>query len=318
VLPVVIIDVVPADVPAEHALRMVEACSEALPSGDCGLSANSPESTRPESVALVVWQSGEFLQVNVRVGRRDREWVTRQLSFSQDDSVPDRFTAVGLTVATLVDEIQPPKSGSEDDKSAPTKSAVPSTDAQTPIKQKSSPAASEPRPRWEFAVALGGLLAPGWTDGGVQKGAWLSAQVNWPGTIWFGSAYASYAVSDGPEVPVGGSQSEWQTNWFTGAVGVGARGVLRPVDLRLQIAAELGFRRVQGELGKQGETTDQQLRARLHGALVWPARGRFGVLAGGILGIPPVNSESDDAGETLKVQGPSFEGEILGGLEVRF
>src|SRR4051812_42837590 len=94
----------PADAPAEYAPAMVTACSQGLPEGKCALARETSESTPAEAVALVLWQGNQFLQVTVRVGRRGTEWVTRNLSFTERDELRDRWTAVGLTVATLVGE----------------------------------------------------------------------------------------------------------------------------------------------------------------------------------------------------------------------
>src|SRR6185503_6492826 len=83
---------------------MVSACSDALSSGECAMAATLPESTQPEAVALVLWQGEGFLQVTVRVGRGGGQWLARALTFSERDSVSERWTTVGLTVATLVGE----------------------------------------------------------------------------------------------------------------------------------------------------------------------------------------------------------------------
>ncbi|HEY5373296.1 MAG TPA: hypothetical protein VIK01_06395, partial [Polyangiaceae bacterium] len=91
--PVVTIDVMPADVPAEYAPAMVVACTQALPQGVCALASATPEGAQPDAVALVLWQGDRFLEVSVRVGQHGSQWVARRLSFAEGDSLADRFTA---------------------------------------------------------------------------------------------------------------------------------------------------------------------------------------------------------------------------------
>lgn len=94
----------PADAPAEYAPAMITACSQGLSAGSCALAKETPESETPEAVALVIWQGTQFLQVTVRVARHGNQWTTRKLTFTARDRLLDRWTTVGLTVATLVGE----------------------------------------------------------------------------------------------------------------------------------------------------------------------------------------------------------------------
>jgi hypothetical protein len=98
------LDVLPANIPAEYAPAMVAACSQALSAGSCVLASSLQESQQPQAVALVLWHGDDFLQCTVRVGRGGGKWVVRSLTFADKDSIEERWTTVGLTVATLVGE----------------------------------------------------------------------------------------------------------------------------------------------------------------------------------------------------------------------
>jgi hypothetical protein len=329
--PVVTIDVMPADAPAEYAPAMVTACSQGLPEGKCALARETSESTQAEAVALVLWQGDQFLQVTVRVGRHGSEWVTRNLAFTERDALLDRWTAVGLTVATLVGEGKAVVAAPEttpvvaahnaNPEPKPARETVPPVLAPSGPSRPSGPnapsAPSTPpgpaaaRTPFAFSVALGGLAGPAWQAGDWQRGVWLSATVGQRSRPWMVEGFASYAHSNGPTL---GSSGALQSRWLSAGVGLGAAGAIRALNLRFGAALELLFRHISADLGAAHAGDDElPVRVRLLGA--WPARGALGVVFGGALRIP-VKSTSNGTG--AQARQPLLSGELQVGVEARF
>lgn len=302
--PVVTIDVMPADVPAEFAPVMVMACSQALPEGACALASATPESAQPDAVALVLWQGDRFLEVTVRVGRHGSQWLARRLTFAEGDSLTDRFTAVGLTVATLVGEGKPSgKRGAAASAAAP-HAASPVAPQQPPARTPTSDR------RWQLSFDLAGLLSSGWQGGEWQRGAWAAARLGLGQSPFVAEASGSYAVSNGPDLAGIGSL---HSQWFSAGIGLGAETTLPILNLRTSALLELLIRRVTADVqGSHGGDTELPVRVRALGA--WPARSPVAVLLGGALRLPLGRS---DGGEGVRARQPLLELEVLAGVEAR-
>lgn len=301
--PVVSLDVLPADVPAEYAPAMVAACSDAIAEGSCAMAATLAESTRPDAVALVLWQGAEYLQVTVRVGRGNGQWLQRALSFSERDSISERFTTVGLTVATLVGETMP----QQEPAPAPVRPAAPRLAAPPAPPQPAVPSAAPAEPL--FRAQIAGLAGPSW-DGAVwQKGGWVSVGLQLPHSPFVFHAFGSYALSSGPVL----NEVRLSTSSLTGGVGAGVGGTWETLSLRGVALIELGVRRLQVERNSLS-VTETELPVRLRASASFPASGPLGVMAGGALRIPPSSGGASDA---QHLRGPAVETELLAGLEVR-
>jgi hypothetical protein len=308
VVPVVVVDVVPADAPADQAKIMIDACSQAVRrEGSCALSSSSPESTRPESIALVIWQGGDSLHVSIRVSRGDGEWASRQLDFSAADAMSDRWTAVGLTVATLVDETR--SDGAQGAAPAPDASAaLPSSAPKTVDSATSAAPSTAPR----LALSAGGLVGTGWDDGGAKRGFWASAMAGWPNTPLFGIASAGYAWSDGPELAGSGALA---SRWLDVSLGVGLEAILRPVRLRVFAAPEIVLQFVTAKpAASDAALHDREARLRMRAGLAWPADGHVGVTLGGTARLLPIST--DDAAPN-HARTSRIAAELFGGIELR-
>jgi hypothetical protein len=314
VTPVVSLDVLPADVPAEYAPAMVDACSSALTEGACAMAAQLPESTAPEAVALVLWQGSELLQVTVRVGRGGGQWVARALNFSANDSMGDRWTTVGLTVATLVGETRQLEAGEVRKPSAvETPGRQP---ARVPLGSTLAPRNELPRPGMAGArihhpwrLAAGALAEPGWGDGGWQTGAWLSATFVVKSLPLQGYARGSLALSAGPDV----QGQPLSTRWQTVALGAGLYGTWSKFEISGAAALEIGYRAIEAEVvGRQAATHD--VPVRLRAAVSVPVSGRFGAVLGSSLRLPLPNERAADA-PVLRAAALALEGVV--GVEVR-
>jgi hypothetical protein len=302
---VVSLDVLPADVPAEYAPAMVAGCSDAIAEGSCAMASTLPESTRPEAVALVLWQGEDYLQVTVRVGRGNGQWVQRVLTFSERDSISERFTTVGLTVATLVGETAP----------LPEPSAVPSpvqpavTTAPAAVPVKPAVAATASSASYLFHADVAALVGPSWDDAIWQKGGYLSVGLRIPHSPFVLHAFGSYAVSSGPKI-VG---VDLQSSWLTGGLGAGVAGTWQALAVYGTAALELGGRWVRVE--RNGNSaSDSELPFRLRLSASFPAGGPVGGFAGALLRIPPGGGGETDA---QQLRGPALATELLAGLQVR-
>lgn len=318
-IPVVSLDVLPADVPAEYAPAMVAACSDALAEGRCAMAQTLPESTQPEAVALVLWQGEGFLQVTVRVGRGGGQWVARALSFSERDSISERWTTVGLTVATLVGETRARRAGDRtgQDESNVQPGPAPAADHEaggpsqpkaesTPAATRSLQAAALP-PRWQGRV--GALTGPGWDRGDWRAGGWLSIGFKLRGTPVVVHGFGSYAWSQGPTV----QGAELSTRWITLGAGAGMTGTWQALNLAGTTAVEIGYRRVAVDVRGQ-MVTDEEVPVSLRALASFPADGQLAATGGAVVRLPPGNPNESSG---LRVRGPAVALEVVAGLEVR-
>jgi len=293
------------DVPAEYAPAMVTACSQALPEGVCALASATPESAQPDAVALVLWQGERFLEVTVRVGRHGSQWVARRLSFAEGDSLTDRFTAVGLTVATLVGEGKPGAQPAPLTASATTKHAAAPASSGRP-----APASVPGTRRLQLSVDLAGLLSSGWQGGDWQRGVWAAARVGLWQSPFVAQVSGSYGVSNGPELAGVGSL---HSQWFSAGAGLGAETTLPLLSLRASALLELLVRRVTADVqGAHGG--DTELPVRVHLLAAWPARSPIAAILGGAWRVP---LGKNDNGDALHARQPLLEVEVLAGLEAR-
>lgn len=283
---------------------MLDACSQAVQGGDCQLSSSVPESTRPESVALVLWQDAELLHATVRVGRRDREWVSRQLAFSPGDPQADRWTTVGLTVATLIDETRAPHPAAQPSPAVAARPALPQPSTLVP--------SADDRAAQRRAFTVGGILGNGWDHGGLQTGAWASFALGWPRLPLFGVASASYGASRGPSLgPAGALESRWASL----ALGAGLETWLQKLDVRLYAAPELAFQLVSASVAQaSGQLDSQELELRLRAGMVFQPWAHFGLMLGGTARLLPFRTGAEDA---TRAQSTGFGLLAMAGVEVR-
>ncbi len=286
------------------------------------MASSLPESTRPEAVALVLWQGDGLLQVTVRVGRDRAQWVARALTFSERDSISERWTTVGLTVATLVGETRAldikAGDGKPETSPQPSDGRANSASSQAPsVAQPAPPAAPTPRPaarpktppvpRWQGR--LGVLTGPGWSGGNWQVGGWLSLGFHIPQTPVVLHAAGSYALSDGPSI----AGAALSTRWATAGIGAGVTGTLRALDIAGSAQLEVLFRRIEVDVRSQG-ASDQDVPVRARGLVSFPASGVLAATGGVVVRLPPGNTNENKG---LRLHDPAFSAEVLAGVEVR-
>ena len=310
---VVVIDVVPADAPRDQTQVMVEACSSGVTQGRCALATDTPESTRPSSVALVVWQGTAFMEATVRVGRRNGEWVSRQLAFAAADPDRDRWVTVGLTVASLLDEARTAAPATD----APTSSATtpspvrPTVPRRPPVAHAMNepPRATAAHRGPELAVGAGGLVGNGWDSGAPMTGAWATLALNVLDRRFVGFAGGSLAFSSVPALPASGQLT---SRWLAMEAGFGPQANLPP--FRFFVAPVIALQAVSADLGARGPVADRELELKLRAGAVWEMTRHWGLSFGGAVRLLPVQSPSADPNQ---VRRSGFAGELLAGTELR-
>lgn len=319
VLPVVVVvDVVPADAPGEQAQALVDACSSAVSRGACGLSGATPESARPAAVAMVLWQTPGYFEATVRVGRRDGEWTSRKLTFSETDPTRERWVTAGLTIATLLDETRAePSAATPTDApnpaptlpvtpAQPTPSKPPETTPPPPPKQPPGPGPARLRSR-DLGLGAGLLIGNGWDESGPMTGGWVTLMLNTFQERFVALATGSFAASNGPKLPSG---VNLDSRWLGAELGWGVQGGVAP--FRFVAVPEVAFQSVSillpnGETRKPKET---QLKLRL--AAIWEASRQWGLSVGGAVRLLPIYGPASDPG--LKRRS-GFAGELHVGVE---
>lgn len=310
---VVSVDVIPADVPAEHAAAAVSACSGAVAAGTCELASSLPESAQPQAVALVLWQGGGFLQVTIRVSHGGGKWTARSLSFSERDSVAERWTTVGLTIATLVGETE---IGNQDQTTTvgaveEPRATVEAEPVRDEISGATVPRGSPPvAPREPgLRLTLGGIAGHGWRGGRAQLGGFLALGLRVAGTPLLAQGFASF----GSAADATGSGRDLVSDWVTVGLGAGVMGTLNAFDLGGSALFELAYRRILVTYGGR-ELSAHEWPLRLRAAAVFPAHGRFAATAGAVVRIPTFR-ESES--EPVVLSSPALAAEFFTGLEVR-
>ncbi len=160
---------------------MIEACTAVLRQGQCELAPPTPGST-PHTVAVVSWRDTQHAAVLIEVGVTTADgthWHTQSVEFQPIDPLPERWRVVGITIATLVGDLD----AAETEREAGPVSSAPVTQTDKPpgtsqrepvlgtgVGAPRSPEASAGPTRQSW-VASGGLVAPGGKT--VRAGLWL-------------------------------------------------------------------------------------------------------------------------------------------------
>jgi hypothetical protein len=156
---VVVVELAPADAPPTLADALLDSCSVALRRGTCAR-ADTPEASPAQATAVIVW-NGLDVRIEVGVQREGRPlWVLRELSFSSSDPEVERWRAAGLTVASLVGEVQPWVSTPQPEPPPPA----------APVQRK-----DELTLRSDANLGVSALVGPGLSSGGVRVGGKLDA-----------------------------------------------------------------------------------------------------------------------------------------------
>lgn len=221
-LPVVAVQIAPADHAPALEAGLLAACSAGLERAQC-VSARSA-GTEPRAIAVVSWITPEHASIEVGLANAEEPvWLSREIEFTANDPDVERWRAVGFTIALLVDDA---RFWSED--------PAPAQPLDTPV-QISLPA-PQPGPgvvRGAAQAELRALAGVGLVGGPWRWGAELRLVVP-ISSIFFVTGSGNYALA---------RQKGLDMRWFDASLGLGLleRSVFfADIDgrLRLEVLAE--------------------------------------------------------------------------------
>lgn len=276
----VVVEVSPPQLTSEEQLALVEACSSAL-GGLCTLGNGAPG--EPDAVAVLT-TAPDRQRIQIALERRGDglgEWRRRTLEFETADPLPDRWRAIGLTIATLFGEsgteATQTKAAEHADKKKRPPVALPPTvpPHSAPASKTTQPTAPRsPRPPQRLMVQLGGLAGPGlehspWRFGGAARITYHPPSFPIAPTLSF-AALGSTKNQEGVQI-----SSE------LGSLGLTVGRTLSLLDLRSRLRME-GFLELlgAGHSPPEDHRTRWILGARAGAELVWPASSWIGLVIG--------------------------------------
>ncbi|MGC4066414.1 MAG: hypothetical protein QM784_17635 [Polyangiaceae bacterium] len=345
--PVVLVQVLEQQ--SRHAAEMVTVCTTALRRGTCQLaSPKHVESLAPRAVAVVSWKDRKHESVLIEVGKEidgEKRWLARSIDFQPQDAIGDRWRVVGLTVATLVGDLEDAQAhqtlGVEEPADAlPAESSAPpaSPDASTaqpaslappappllpaPTPSKPRRAATESRksvtagarPKSENEL-LWAVAACGSIDPLTPRFGGLLRETTFPERRWFATVALSYSARPKDDV---GLQMSWAGLSTGGGLRVGVPGTQLQSRYRLELVVERISASAYAPEGREHDESARFIAAARGGiGLEWPL-GRHVGLVGGLdatLYAQPVRVRS--AGSQIAAF-PQATLTLNAGLSVRF
>jgi len=232
-LPVVAVEIAPADAPPTLADALIASCSITLRRGACSRADTVEANSEVQATAVVVWKD-QGLTVRVEVGvKRDGEpsWMVRQLSFTSSDEPIERWRAAGLTVASLVGEIETQSEASR----TPTQPS-PGDRPKPQAPPRSAPTSPLSPPRGWLGLAM--IAGPGLSSGGgVRLGGRLEGALS----VLPSPVYALGSVEHA--VRIGGDQG-LDVHWTTLGGGAAAITTVPETDAFLGASARVVVQRI--------------------------------------------------------------------------
>lgn len=105
---VVLVHLLPHAPAEEYGERLITACTQGLRQGACVLATETTAERSSAIVAEVEWEDESFRVAVVRLGRPHggkHEWTSGKVAFDDGDSLLDRWTTAGFTIATLAGDV---------------------------------------------------------------------------------------------------------------------------------------------------------------------------------------------------------------------
>ena len=335
--PIVVVEVAPAKPANNRELAaLLSACSRALPQGSCELRSNRPASEAPLAVASVVWDPDGNVVLSVRL-RDAAHDSTRELTFERQDPELQRWRSAGLTIATIVDELEVKQEAEHAAAAAGSTATSAADNATQPAGSVTKPPAPQSKPpspaetpaaaapvatgehtaeRAPFVSAthleLGGLGGSGLTGGRWRGGIYAGGAHDLAGMPVFANVTVGYLLSD-----TGGEPS---VTWTVLGLGGGVYWIASPV--RLELNAELQLVLTSASARAPGTNALDTNSRWLPGAAVgarglWPARGPLSVLVGAEGDWSARQVLITNAGQQIG-RAPTYKVGFVGGLRFSF
>ena len=216
-LPVVAVDIAPADAPPAMAEALIAACSSALRRGSCRPISGVASDESRVATARVVWDEADAaVRVAVKVQQTsDPTVMSRSLSFASGDARSERWRAAGLIVASLVGEFEAQYGSDPRDERA----------------TEPSPAPLPPNAERLAWFGLAATVAPGVSPGATRVGGRIEGGFALAPPI-YGLAAFDYSFGAGGSLGL-------DTRWLTLRTGVLYSEQALSNDLALGLSAEI-------------------------------------------------------------------------------
>jgi hypothetical protein len=253
---------------------MIEACTKALRHGTCQL---APTDAAPpaNAVAVVSWMDRAHSQVFVEVGvshGASPRWMSRRMQFRRVDALSERWRVVGLTIATLVGDLEDERSPQPDRVDPrPAPSTSPQVAGATATPQPESPVSARSEPRWSAGAGLSADLRES-RIGAYGRGSWIA-----PRPV-YATLAVSFLIRPRDERGVG---LTWAALAAGGGVSLDRAGLPLMPRLRVEVLVDRIAADVQDP---EADASDAQwmVLPGWRGAfeLTWPKAGTVGLVAG--------------------------------------
>lgn len=282
----------------------------------------------PAAVAIVS-RDENMRHVLIEVGRRREgrsSWLSRELAFEPQDELIERLRTIGLTIATLVGDVEEQEavqSGSEtpvESETTEAPSAVRSQPAPAPPKQATRPPSSGQAPvgdargpsNLQTSVAVGALLGTAFDDGPPRFGAFARGGLRFDDFAAWPVVSSSYAqrfdADDGLTV-----------RWLTFGVGAAAGHQWSGLELAIRGRLEGVLERLGVEQTRTPTDAGSvwQPGVRLGLELAWPAGGDA-AMVGSLDGVLFRRATRITVAERVVARAPASALHASFGAELRF
>lgn len=281
-----------------HALEMVAVCTASLRRGSCQLAVpHQASAEKPRAVAVVSWKEKKNKSVLVEVGLDldgATRWLSRRIEFQPLDGVAERWRVVGLTVATLVGDLEDAQLKEEREGDSPPEAATappvaaaavqpePVPPPAAPViksvpKQPVTPEAIPPAQTRQQEMLWAGSLGAATNPQIPRFGGWLRG-LAFPERRWFPTLALSYSLRPTDERGL-------SVSWAGISAGGGVRFGVPALRLQSRLRVELLVERVTAS-AVNAETGARDGRWHLLAAgrggveLEWLLGKRVGLLGG--------------------------------------
>ncbi len=262
--------------PPDQKEALESACA-ASTGGRCEV--GNTESHEPPDAVAIVSLSADNRQALVEIGRRQRErsvWASREMVFEAEDVVVERFRAIGLTIATLLGDVEEREQREAREKhDEPPKNPPAAPAAPPPLAKASTDAPVRERMPWLPMLALGTLAGPGLEAGWWRFGGFGRASLRFGTLPVWPSLWLSYARR-----PV--DSDAISATWLTMSGGITGALSSFALDLSLRLRVEGGLERLSIEQTQPPTDNGQRWlpTARLGVEACYPESGRLALLVG--------------------------------------
>jgi hypothetical protein len=325
---VVAVEVAPPPKAVHELAALLEACSAALPEGECQTPAEITAADSTIATAWVSWLDSATVHIDVKLSTSESRTSTREFTFAEEDLPAQRFRTVGLTIATIVDELHlrtrsaevtnvPAAASPRAQPGEPPAEAVATRPAPAPSTRRAEPATPEELPpksirEQQNAVEVDSFLGTGLASGPLRVGLVGRALHDVSALPLFADIEVGYSLLV--------SSREPKVSWNEFALGGGMRAHLRGVrgEFGVRALLERTTASASDPLSGVDDSKDTWLPGfRLAGTVAWPSEGPVKLTLGARASFLLREIRITNAG-VAQARVPSHTVGVLGGVRLTF